>query len=212
VQPTFRTIPCLVTSVALWAASASAAGNSDAPPRAGRTPTTFPAELPPLQTTSTPMAHQYDVLLTRSIFAREKTRAHGPTPEGIDRRPETTLVLRGVMDQDGVYSAFIEDTTAGKLQELKPGDTLAAGKVARITLAGVEYEASGHTTRVGIGSNFDGVAVAAVPPSPEPPAAAPRRANESAAQTAAAKAGPSEKIAASERLAKIRQKRQSSGG
>jgi hypothetical protein len=158
------------------------------------------------------MSHQYDVLLTRSIFEKGKTHARVPTPEHIDARPETVLVLRGVMDQDGTYSAFIEDTTAGKLQELKPGDTVAQGKVARITLAGVEYEASGHMTRVGIGSNLDGLTVASLPPRPQPPAPAARRVAESSAQPAVARTGPTDKVAASERLAKIRQKRQSSGG
>jgi hypothetical protein len=201
---------CLLATLAVWhgvtcvtfAAEPAAHGPS------GRAPATSPAELPPLREASTPMSHQYDVLLTRSIFARDKNRARTPTPERIDQRPETTMVLRGVMDQDGTYTAFVEDTSAGKLQEIKPGDPVARGRVARITLGGVEYESSGLLTRVGIGANLDGVAVAAVP-APQP---SPQRAAEAAAQPAGAKSPPGDKTAASERVAKARQKRQASGG
>ena len=171
--------------------------------RAGAaSPATQPSE-PALDLPRHPVAmpSRYEVLASRSIFARESPQKRAREADA--RGPEAVLVLRGVMDQDGSYTAFVEDTAAGKVQQVRAGDSVARGRVTRVTLAGIEYDSAGRVSQVAIGTALDG---AAVPPNTSALAGSPRQARSSvAAQPVSAKIPP-------ERVAKVRSKRQNSNG
>jgi hypothetical protein len=73
----------------------------------------------------------YRILLTRSIFAANHMV--------LDQRPgqfggpEGQLALRGVSLDDGVYSAFIEDTISHSVLRVVSGQAIARGLIAEIT-------------------------------------------------------------------------------
>ena len=82
---------------------------------------------------------------------------------------EATLVFRGVTLNDGSYTAYIEDMTGGGIRRFSRGEHIAAGRIASITLNGIDYDSGKKVTRVVLGQNFAGGDA----PPPAPPAAAP---------------------------------------
>ncbi|HEX5241691.1 MAG TPA: hypothetical protein VFW23_00410 [Tepidisphaeraceae bacterium] len=96
----------------------------------------------------------YRILLNRSIFAANHMV--------LDQRPgqlggpEGQLALRGVSLEDGVYSAFIEDTINHSVLRVATGQAIARGLVAEITLDAVHYQREGSKTEVKIGQTLEG--------------------------------------------------------
>ena len=85
------------------------------------------------------MPRDYDVLLRRSIFGRGTARVAAERPAGPP--PEGRWVLRGVLHQEGRFTAFVEDLSARTLRRLRAGDKLAPGG-SRAWLDGLAYEAA----------------------------------------------------------------------
>jgi hypothetical protein len=127
-----------------------------------------------------PLPDSYRVLLSRSIFARDGRAAIGPPgagtrghnvpgqwvgPPGI----EASLVFRGVTLTDGSYAAYIEDVTGGGVRRFSRGEDIAAGRIAGISLNGMDYQSGPKVTRIALGHNLAGGDA----PPPPPPAAAP---------------------------------------
>lgn len=96
----------------------------------------------------------YRILLTRSIFAANHMV--------LDQRPgqfggpEGQLALRGVSLDDGVYSAFIEDTISHSVLRVVSGQAIARGLIAEITLDALRYQREGSKTEVKIGQTLEG--------------------------------------------------------
>lgn len=96
----------------------------------------------------------YRILLTRSIFAANHMV--------LDQRPgqlggpEGQLALRGLSLEDGVYSAFIEDTINHSVLRVAAGQAIARGLVAEITLDALHYQREGSKTEVKIGQTLEG--------------------------------------------------------
>jgi len=96
----------------------------------------------------------YRILLTRSIFAANHMV--------LDQRPgqfggpERQLALRGVSLDDGVYSAFIEDTISHSVLRVVSGQAIARGLIAEITLDALRYQREGSKTEVKIGQTLEG--------------------------------------------------------
>ena len=134
----------------------------------GAAPTTAPA----VSFASPAYPHPYDVLLTRSIFARGGNAtplparlrpggggaAEARTPEhsGPKQEPESPFVFRGAMRQDGQFIAFIEDTATGKTQRVSADERIGGGTVRQITLDRLTYESHNKTRDVPVGSTLDG--------------------------------------------------------
>lgn len=101
------------------------------------------------------LPRQYQVLLSRSIFAaggKPETSAAEPPAAS----PESCLSLKGVVQDDQRFTAFVEDVPHKQVLELKVGDTVARGHIVAITLHELEYEAGGKLTRVAIGQPLSG--------------------------------------------------------
>ena len=132
------------------------------------------------------------MLLKRSIFARDgrpSTRTPGAAA-GAHAVPgqwvgppgtEATLVFRGVTLTDGSYSAYIEDITGGGVRRFSRGEEIAAGRIAGISLNGMDYEsgpfdglgAGPKMTRIVLGQNLAGANAPPPPPPTTAPASAP---------------------------------------
>lgn len=120
----------------------------------------------------------YKELLNRNLFSREQrkrksesTREAEPDRDTANEREaqreiehaketggqaEADIVLMGIVDKDGVTLAFLEDRRAGKTLTVKSGDTLAGGKVGKITLNALEFVVGEKTASIAFGSNLQG--------------------------------------------------------
>jgi YD repeat-containing protein len=128
---------------------------------------------PASQSTSQPsgdsggMDPKFRVLLERSIFAKSGNAARSAEPSTAPATqrapslsPEQSVVLIGVLAQDGEFVAFTENRTTGQIGTLRTGDDVAGGKVAAITLDSLAYAAGGTVREVSLGQNLSGETVA----------------------------------------------------
>jgi hypothetical protein len=111
---------------------------------------------------------EYGLLQTRNPFAHGK-HAPGPGEPGVPPSPESGFVLKGVMDAEGTYTAFVEETGSKRVLQLSTGQPVARGHVKSVTLDGIEYEAPGiGSKRIAVGQNLNGQQPPPAAPPPQP--------------------------------------------
>lgn len=145
--------------------------NSQAVPKmisAAPTPPPPPASQP----TSRPsLPAEYAVLQTRNIFKHGPSKPGGPGAPG---GPEASFVLKGIVEAEAKFTAFIEDKNAKSVTPVGIGGAIALGKIKSINLDAIEYEAAaGGTRRIEVGRNLMGEVVPPTPPPSTKPTAAP---------------------------------------
>ncbi|KPK40379.1 MAG: hypothetical protein AMJ65_10685 [Phycisphaerae bacterium SG8_4] len=103
----------------------------------------------------------YRIVVERNMFSRqrgprlERTRRQVPVaPAAPD--PESYVVLKGIVQEDGEFIAFLEDTQSGQIRRVRQGDSVVRGKVKALTLDSIEYESGDRTTTVTMGLNLQG--------------------------------------------------------
>jgi len=138
------------------------------------------AEKPgPGRPTSRPSWDRYRILTERNVFSRDRRRpvvVRGTTSQPTTQPSGPGIVLRGIVRQGDDYIAFFEDTGTGRTTKARVGESVAGGRVQRITLDDVTYDKGGHEVQVRVGSNLTGAAapsVTAVSSRPTGPATAP---------------------------------------
>ena len=141
----------------------------------------------------------YSIIVERNMFSRQRGPRQREDRE--DRRvreappapnPESYYVLRGIVQEDGNFTAFIEDTRRDDVLRLQPGQAVARGSVKSLDLDTLEYELGGQTVVVRIGQDLEGgqgaVTMAdlleVVEASPSTPAATQQEGSESTAPAA----------------------------
>jgi hypothetical protein len=119
---------------------------------------------------------EYSALQTRNPFAHggkggpAGPNAGGPGGPGAPGGPDTLFVLKGIVGEDGQFTAFVEDTTAKRVLELSSGAPLGRGRIKGIDADAIEYEAVGTSKRVEVGQDLSGKIVPPTPTSqPAPP-------------------------------------------
>jgi hypothetical protein len=70
--------------------------------------------------------------------------------------PESYFLLRGVVQQDNQFIAFVEDKRTGTVLRLREGDTVARGMVKSLNLDGLQYQFQDKTISVTMGSDLEG--------------------------------------------------------
>lgn len=104
----------------------------------------------------------YKVIVERNIFSRNRGRPPrrrdntGEPKEVIAPNPESYFVLKGIVQQDKEYIAFLEETQSGKMIRAKIGDKIARGTLKGLTLDYIEFELNSNTMRIQIGNNLEG--------------------------------------------------------
>jgi len=103
---------------------------------------------------------KYNLILDRNMFSRTRERLRSPG-EIVDRpkivpNPESYFLLRGVVQEDNHYIAFVEDKRTGTVLRLREGDTVARGLVKSLNLDGLQYEFQGKTISVMMLSDLEG--------------------------------------------------------
>ena len=100
-------------------------------------------------------AERYSILTQRNIFLKDRSRGGSrngsttaPTTSSAStqparRSPEETLLLRGIVVEQGEVRAYFEDVVNSRIVRVGQGDTIARGRIASIDLDLVEYEPTG---------------------------------------------------------------------
>lgn len=103
----------------------------------------------------------YKIVVERNMFSRqrgprvERTRRQVPVaPPAPD--PESYVVLKGIVQEDGAFIAFLEDTQSGQILRVRQGDSVLRGKIKALTLDSIEYEYADKITNVTMGLNLQG--------------------------------------------------------
>ncbi|HWE01355.1 MAG TPA: hypothetical protein VG326_03020 [Tepidisphaeraceae bacterium] len=109
------------------------------------------------------MPEGFNPLLSRCIFARK----NGAAMAGTARSAGSGWILRGVVrDEDGGYTAIVEDPITRQIRKLENGATLVGGNISHLTLHGFQYEMGGKCISVAIGQNLAGETAIIAPPAP----------------------------------------------
>jgi hypothetical protein len=100
----------------------------------------------------------YKIIAQRNIFSRSRRSFVEKRSDGPKRisRPESYLILRGIVRQGNEYIAFLENTSIGKTIKAKLGDSVAKGKLKSLTLDHIEYESDDNVTKVKVGNTLLG--------------------------------------------------------
>jgi hypothetical protein len=102
---------------------------------------------------------EYRIILQRNIFSRQRgpLRRRRSTRRSVVRRsPESYLLLKGIVQEDSTFIAFIEDTQSNTVLRLREGDSAARGTVKNFSLDSIEYQLEDKTISVTLGRDLEG--------------------------------------------------------
>ena len=109
-----------------------------------------------------PLDPNYELVLRKSIFSRERARPPGPPNGALPTQPvrvlspEQAIAFRGVLCPDEEYAAFVENVQTGAISMLKAGDEVAGGRIAGITLDSLAFDVGGKVRHIQLGQNLAG--------------------------------------------------------
>ncbi len=107
---------------------------------------------------------RYQVIMERNIFLRDRSRPAPTTPISVSppirtERPERSLVLVGIVRDNHLHVAFLEDIRTGAVNRYRTGEQAAGGTIAAITLEHLDFDNGETITGISIGHNLAGEAV-----------------------------------------------------
>jgi hypothetical protein len=70
--------------------------------------------------------------------------------------PESYYVLKGIVQEDDVFIAFLEDTRGGQILRVSKGDSVARGIIKALGLDSIEYQFEERTITVTMGYDLEG--------------------------------------------------------
>jgi len=106
----------------------------------------------------------YTVVVEKNIFSRipgkgpgSASSAQGSAPIALaGSQPEADIVLVGIVQKDGLLSAFVENRKTNAMQIVRAGEPVASGKAGVLTLDSIEYIAGESKVIIPIGKNMAG--------------------------------------------------------
>ncbi len=143
---------------------ATAAASKDAPAgRITKRAEPSPAPAPMARRSRSDRGEQwakYNLIVDRNMFSRTR---QGPLSERLvdDRpkvapNPESYFLLKGIVQEDNHFIAFVEDKRTGSVLRLREGDTVARGLVKSLNLDGLQYQFQDKAISVSLGSDLEG--------------------------------------------------------
>jgi hypothetical protein len=103
---------------------------------------------------------KYNIILDRNMLSRNRvpSRPQEVVAEPPKRvpDPESYLLLKGIVQEDNRFLAFVEDKRTGTVLRLREGDSVARGTIKSLNLDGLQYQYQDKTISVGIGSDLEG--------------------------------------------------------
>lgn len=120
-----------------------------------------------------PFKDRYGLIAERDIFAKDRRRPYSrpsdssssrpSNPSFTQRSPEQSLVLTGIVIEEGEWRAYFENLSAGSIIKARVGDPMARGHITDMQIDAVEYTQGLQSTWVEIGRDLTGVRVVAAP-------------------------------------------------
>lgn len=104
---------------------------------------------------------QYEIILERNMFSRQRgfaqrQRDNKERREVVVPNPESYFLLKGIVQEDGHFIAFLENTRSSSVLKLRQGDRVARGVIKSLTLDVIEYQFEERTTTVRLGQDLEG--------------------------------------------------------
>jgi hypothetical protein len=104
---------------------------------------------------------KYDIILQRNIFSRQRApaRPRGETKEPKQvaiPNPESYFLLKGVVQENDTFIAFVENTQGGGVLRLRAGDPVARGTIKALNLDSIEYQLGDQTIAIKLGCDLEG--------------------------------------------------------
>lgn len=103
------------------------------------------------------LSSEYGALLENNIFLRDR----GQRPLPPTSRPavppltrEQTLILTGIVLEEGQFRAYFEDTRGNSILRVAEGDPIASGNVGQIMIDAVAYETPDGMRWIDIGHDL----------------------------------------------------------
>jgi hypothetical protein len=106
----------------------------------------------------------FKVIVERNMFSRQRgvrverpdrndggTQTPPPAPN-----PESYYLLKGIVQEDGAFMAFVEDKRSGDILRLHEGDAVARGSIKSLNLDSLEYELEQRIVVVTMGHDLEG--------------------------------------------------------
>ncbi len=106
--------------------------------------------------------NDYKVVSQRNIFSRNRLSTEAVQAAKAKQTPTVTqseqsyLVLRGVVRENDIYTAFIENSGTGEVKKVHVGDSIGGGTISAATLDYISFDLKGANTRVEIGMTLEG--------------------------------------------------------
>jgi hypothetical protein len=107
---------------------------------------------------------QYKIIVERNIFSRNRGRntpVRG-TPDDQGRiqqkapQLESYFVLKGIAKENDKFAAFLEDTRDGHVIQVIANESIARGKITKLTLDSIIYQRDSEETPVKVGETLQG--------------------------------------------------------
>ena len=103
---------------------------------------------------------KYELILERNMFSRQRGARHqedvgGPRRAVAVPNPESYFRLKGIVQEDGRFIAFIEDMRSNSVLKLHAGDSVARGAIKTLTLDTIEYQLADQITTVQLGNDLE---------------------------------------------------------
>jgi len=104
---------------------------------------------------------KYQIILQRNIFSRQRgplrqRQQNERSGRTIAPNPESYFLLKGIVQENGTFIAFLEDTRGGGILRLRKGDSVARGVIKALSLDSVEYQLEDRTIIVTMGHDLQG--------------------------------------------------------
>ena len=104
---------------------------------------------------------KYQIIIQRNIFSRQRgpvrqRQVRVRTRPIVTHNPESYFLLKGIVQEDGTFIAFLEDTQNNDILRLHEGDKVARGVIKNFTLDSIEYQLEQRTISVELGRDLEG--------------------------------------------------------
>ncbi len=105
---------------------------------------------------------EYSIISEINIFSRTRQPRRTESAQTVKRAPavvrteESYLVLRGLVREDDVFTAFIEDSRTGMVKRIRDGEAVGGGILSAAGLDSVSYRLGEKDARIEIGRTLEG--------------------------------------------------------
>ena len=106
----------------------------------------------------------YKVIVERNMFSRQRgARIDRLSQDRPDMRtppsapnPESYYVLKGIVQENNAFIAFLEDSRGGDILRVRKGESIARGVIKALSLDSIEYQLEDRTISVTMGHDLEG--------------------------------------------------------